>query len=471
MRPPLKGAQPPPGFPYHSDVLIFNRRKTLPLIALISAMFVQLALLCPAASNASVRVHPTVFHGNTVPTGKYPFMVRLEDSSGTGFCSGSLVNPTHVVTAAHCLTAETFIDGMAKQWGKLKVRFANTSARTAVPAKRVSYWRNWSAFELGNDNRVGTEFPVRIDQADIAVVELSSAAPLDVAPVPMAGIGEDQRGSQLTIVGYGPSAFASGKLRQEAAEAQLQIAPAGTCSSPMGDGQFEPLDSREICMQSTVANPTAEACNGDSGGALLALEPTVALVGVTSWGTVDDNCRKATPVAGWTVFASVSSSANWLAQQTGTGVGGVSAPVDTSKPKAAQLRTSMTACKGLRPVKKCSLSLMRLRVLLADGDITTVHSRATVDLWMRTKDKSGTSDFNLGKYYIAVPLRSNVDAAEIPISAAVRSLLRKHSADRRLRFRVEIRSYNSRENGTSTVVTGSCSTTGPIRCAASHTSF
>jgi len=444
-------------------------RATRILTSLVAAAFAL--AVGPAAASASSPAHAAVFGGSTVPTAKYPFMVRLESADGNAFCSGSLVNPTHVVTAAHCFDSDTFVYGLKRRWSNLRVRFANTAERTAVPAKRATIWRNWSSFEPGNDNRVGTGYPVHLDQADVAVVELSANAPDSVTPVAMAPIAESGRSDELAIVGYGPSATGAGTLREEAAEAPLQLASASTCRLPMGSGNFEPFDSREICVNSTPSNPTAEACRGDSGGALLALKPSVALVGVTSWGTPDDNCSINNPTPGWSVFASVSGASDWLAQQTGTAVGGATAAINLGRPKPAKLSTRVTACKGSARAPRCSIKFMRLRVKLADSDASTIHSRATIQFSMLKREGSGSDDFQLGKFYVEVPLSETEQLAEIPVPANWRSWIRKHSTDRRLHYQVEVRSYNRSENGSSTIIVGKCSVTGQIRCSSLNAGF
>ncbi|XP_037910459.1 chymotrypsin-like protease CTRL-1 [Hermetia illucens] len=53
-------------------------------------------------SNTLDDMSTRMVNGTKVALGVFPFVVVIEDQSGFPLCSGSLISPGHVLSAAHC---------------------------------------------------------------------------------------------------------------------------------------------------------------------------------------------------------------------------------------------------------------------------------------------------------------------------------------------------------------------------------
>jgi secreted trypsin-like serine protease len=208
-----------------------------------------------------------------------PAVVMLRSGS-SGFCTGTLISPTVVLTAAHCVEGGD----------TTSVGFGTNGSSTPAAVKEFHHHPQW------NTNDVGAGY-------DIAVLILRSAV-AGVTPIPFnrsAGTAP-QAGSTVRIVGFGQNSSTSGFGVKRTANT--------TVSS---------ISSRFI----NVGRTGTQKCFGDSGGPTFftGSDGVTRVVGVTSYG--NSNCT-----SGGT-DTRVDAYAAFVGQYVGSGGG------DTTKPTVA----------------------------------------------------------------------------------------------------------------------------------------
>lgn|GEM_PF-3375347 len=282
--------------------------------ALLAVWILAGVLLCaPAASQARAAGGTQV--GDPAQA---PWSVRIVASSGSlrSQCSGSIVDPTHVLTAAHC----TFVDAAGHtSWPLAGYRIeagATTAGSPLAQQRRVTAVRVHPGY-----------LPPGAGD-DVALLTLSAPLTLTagVRPVAVAGAGDGAPvGAPLQVVGWGPS------------------------SLPGGDGEGEDEDGGggEHVLQETVLQPTqcyggvpsalcaiatdGAGCPGDSGAGAVTLDARPRLVAVLDQ-LVGGACGAGT-LSGYTDLTTPELAA-WLGGDDSPAPAprGVSAPVVSGYP-------------------------------------------------------------------------------------------------------------------------------------------
>lgn len=260
--------------------------------ARVRKAFVAAALCAAVLAGVHARA---IVGGAPADDGEYPWVAAIYtggDPAEGQFCGGTLVAPTVVVTARHCVN--DLLDNLTA----LLPDVLGRRLRVVVGQTRLSS----TAGERLTPRHVTLHPDTAVDIAVIELTSRSSRTPLRIAHATDAALIEP--GTLATITGWGATSE-GGAGSNDLLEAQVPIVSDGQCYAHYG-GRTVP--ATELCAGYSEGG--VDACQGDSGGPLMVPDPEggFLLAGVTSWG---DGCGRAHRPG---VYAEVAAAAAFIDQ-------------------------------------------------------------------------------------------------------------------------------------------------------------
>ena len=234
-------------------------------------------LMFAFAVPAAAAPEPKIVGGAATTISEWPWQAALVEDPGQGgndfdrqFCGGSVIAPTIILTAAHCVTDPVLSPS------QLQVVVGRTTLSSSqgqrLPVDTIVVDPSYDSTTVEND---------------VAVLRLSAST--SQPPISLAGPGETSlwtAGSDAWVTGWGSTSPDPGPAptpQDTLREARVPIISDGSCGSGSVYGaQFFPTVM--VCAGFLAGG--VDSCFGDSGGPLAVQAPSGSWrqVGVVSWG-------------------------------------------------------------------------------------------------------------------------------------------------------------------------------------------
>jgi secreted trypsin-like serine protease len=323
-------------------------RRSLVATALAAALVCVACLLPAGASAAGTGGETAVIGGAPAPISSFPFMARItaHDSVYQYTCTGSVIAPNMILTAAHCLLNEA----KTAYLNPATFQVLTGTGSLAVPGTVSGVER--VVVDPGYTPSTGWH--------DAGLIQLS--APIAAPGVRLASTQTWVPGTTGYAVGWGLDE--AGELPVEMRVGETAVQSAEYCQSQIGSIFHSSL---QLC---SIDAPTYSAgtCNGDSGGPLLMVSGgELVEIGITSLGPQE--CQTDLP----RIDTRVDAEYGWIARELAAHP--ATAPTPVTTPTTAAPKTTTTtpaATPAPAPAPAATPKLPKLTLAVAKRNTFTV---------------------------------------------------------------------------------------------------
>lgn len=283
---------------------------TLIALAILAVLVHGQDLPAPGACGVS-EIQPSasarIVNGESVIPHSRPYQLLLVGffSNGTAkhYCGASLVKPTHVLTAAHCIDGDS-PENIYIFPGLHNFTSAALDRRNGLPVRQIFKHESYAASGLNND---------------VAVLRLQNAVTVDNKKIGLICLPQNtndvcKNGDPVVASGWGST---TGNPNRTSASRPTELQQVALQCVPNSQTDCKPLtyilgifeQKAKMCAYA----PYKSVCFGDSGGPLVRQRTTssgvtyLEQVGIMS-GTVDCSFTKPRP----DVYASVINLLSWI---------------------------------------------------------------------------------------------------------------------------------------------------------------
>lgn len=251
----------------------------------------------PAVSAAAPTL-PTIMGGQPAETGEWPWQAAV--MVNTNFCGGTLIHPSWVLTAAHCLYTPT------------KERYPTDAVQIVLGDYNLYVAEAHEQHFTVDQVLIHPDVNLATYNNDIALLHLTTPATINdyVKPLALTANPEDDAlvasGTLATVTGWGATKE-NGSLTPVLREVVVPLIANADCRQSYGM-----LTDNMLCAG--YAEGSKDACAGDSGGPLMVpdAEGKWKLAGLVSFGY---GCGR--PLF-YGVYTRIANYVAWIEATTGS---------------------------------------------------------------------------------------------------------------------------------------------------------